>query len=204
MTQVNPAERLFLPEDLTLSRSWGWFLFRGILALVVGIWALATPVGAAFVFTALFAAYAFVDGIFSLIAGLKGGNKQHGWFALILSGVVGIAIGAVFFLWPGATTAAYALVKVLMIAAWAAITGVLQIAAAIRLRKQIKGEWLMGISGLLSVILGVAVFSIALSNPAVSIVAVGWMIGFYAILAAFTLIGLAFKLRSAGKQVVAA
>lgn len=199
MTQVTSAERLFLPEDLTLTRSWGWFLFRGILALLLGIYALAFPLGATFVFTALFAAYALVDGIFSVISGLKGGNKRHNWFTLILSGIVGIGVGVIFFLWPVLSTAAYALVKILMIAAWAAITGVLQIAAAIRLRNEIKGEWLLGISGLLSLILGVAVFSIALSNPAVSVVAVGWMIGFYALFAGFALIGLAFRLRKSAK-----
>lgn len=204
MTQVNSAEGLFLPEDLTLTHSWGWFLFRGILALLLGIYALAFPMGAAFVFTALFAAYALVDGVFSLISGFKGGNQQHHWFTLILSGVVGIGIGVVFFIWPVLSTAAYSLVKILMIAAWAGVTGVLQIIAAIRLRNEIKGEWLLGISGVLSVILGVAVFSIALANPAVSVVAVGWMIGFYALIAGFVLIGLAIRLRKAAKPAEAA
>ena len=201
MSQVNSAEGLFLPEGLTLTHSWGWFLFRGVLALLLGIYALAFPMGAAFVFTALFAAYALVDGIFSLISGLKGGNNRHHWFTLILSGIVGVGVGVIFFLWPILSTAAYSLVKILMIAAWAAVTGVLQIVAAIRLRNEIRGEWLLGISGALSVVLGIAVFFIALSNPAVSVVAVGWMIGFYALFAGFALIGLAFRLRKAAKQV---
>ena len=119
----------------------------------------------------------------------------------MLSGLVGIALGIVFIAWPGASTTAYALVNVLLIAAWAVVTGVLQIVAAIRLRKVIEGEWLLGISGGLAVLLGVAVFIFALSDPRVSIVAIGWMIGLYAILVGIVLVVLAFKLREAGKLV---
>lgn len=192
-----------LAEELSLiSRNWGWFLFRGILALILGILAIAFPFGAAFLFTAIFAAYVFIDGIFSLISGIQGAREsRQRWISLVLSGLVGIALGIVFIAWPGASTTAYALVNVLLIAAWAVVTGVLQIVAAIRLRKVIEGEWLLGISGGLAMLLGVAVFIFALSDPRVSIVAIGWMIGLYAILVGIVLVVLAFKLRAAGRLV---
>jgi uncharacterized membrane protein HdeD (DUF308 family) len=203
MAQVDPAERPALAEGLSLiSRNWGWFLFRGVLALLLGILAIAFPFKAVFVFTAVFAAYAFIDGIISLISGIKGAREsRHRWLSLVLSGLVGIALGVVFIVWPGASTAAYALVSVLLIAVWAIITGGLQIAAAVRLRKVIEGEWLLGISGALAVLLGIGVFAFAMSDPRVSIVAVGWMIGLYAILAGIVLVALAFKLRGAANRV---
>lgn len=201
MIEAGRDERHFLAEGVSfLSRNWGWFLFRGILALILAIMAFTFPSAATFVFTALFAAYAFIDGIFSLISGIRGASRSaERWVSLVLSGIIGIGIGIVFVAWPGLSTTAYALVKVFLVAAWAIITGVLQVGAAIRLRKAIRGEWLLGLTGALSLILGVVVFGYAMANPAVAVVAVGWMIGFYALIAGVVFILLALKLRNFNK-----
>jgi len=110
-----------------------------------------------------------------------------------------VAIGVLFIVWPGASTVAYALVTVLLVASWATITGVLQISAAIRMRKEIEGEWLLGFSGLLSVVLGVGVFIYAMIDPGASILAVSWMIGIYALIFGIVLVILAIKLRKLGE-----
>lgn len=192
------SERLALGLSL-VSRNWGWFLFRGIVALIFGVLAIAFPFNAAVVFTALFAAFAFVDGIFSIISGIRGAREKHQrWLTLVVSGIVGVIIGILFAVWPQASTAAYALVNVLLVASWAAITGAFQIAAAIRVRKAIDGEWLLGLSGALSLALGVGVFIFAMVNPDISILAVGWMIGIYALIFGAVLVLLAMKLRSLG------
>lgn len=198
MIEVNPAERPFLPGVSFISRNWGWFLLRGLLALILAVFAFAYPSAATFIFTAFFAAYAFVDGVVSLFAGIRGRGDDR-WVSLVLSGILGIGIGIVFVAWPALSTTAYALVKVFLIAAWAVITGLLQITAAVRLRKTIRGEWLLGLAGILSLFLGLVIFAYALANPVGAVVAVGWMIGFYALVAGIVFIVLAFKLRGLNK-----
>lgn len=200
MIEANATDSSRLTDGLSLiSRNWGWFLFRGIIALILGVLAIAFPFKVAFVFTALFAAFAFADGIFSIISGIQGAREKHQrWVSLVMSGLVGVIIGILFVVWPRASTVAYALVNVLLVASWAAITGAFQIAAALRMRKEVEGEWLLGLSGALSLALGVGVFIFAMINPGASILAVGWIIGLYALIFGAILVILAFKLRNLG------
>jgi uncharacterized membrane protein HdeD (DUF308 family) len=176
--------------------NWGWFMFRGILALIVGILAILYPFSAVTAFALLFAAFAFVDGVSLIITGIAGAtNHQERWWALVLAGLVGVAVGVIYLVWPALSTVSYALVLLLMIAAWAFANGILQISAAIRLRKAIEGEWLLGLSGLLLVLLGGAILFVTATVPGASILSVGWMIGFYALFAAVALIALAIRLK---------
>ena len=177
--------------------NWGWFLLRGVLAIGLGIVSILFPVSALFTFTMFFAAYAFVDGVASLVSGFKGARrKEDRWWALILRGVVGIAVGALFLLMPIATTISYAVVSLAVVAAWSILTGVLELSAAIRLRKEIKGEWLLGLSGLLSILLGLAIPVIMMTNPLATILSVAWVVGIYALAAGVALIVQAFRLKS--------
>ncbi|HVY40171.1 MAG TPA: HdeD family acid-resistance protein [Polyangia bacterium] len=177
-----------------LGRNWGWLLLRGVVALLFGVFALARPgiTLAALVFT--WGAYAIADGIFALAAGFQmrgaGGRPLWSW---LLMGVVGIGAGVGTFMVPGIT----ALVLLTAIAAWAIGVGVLQIAAAVRLRKVIEGEWALGLSGLLSVVFGV----LALAHPGAGALSVLWLIAAYAITSGFTLItaGVRVKSFAAGK-----
>jgi uncharacterized membrane protein HdeD (DUF308 family) len=114
--------------------------------------------------------------------------RNWGLVALMLSGVVGIVIGAVTYFMPNIT----ALALLFLIAAWAIATGIMQIVAAIRLRKVIRGEWLLALAGVLSVLFG---FFLA-AAPGAGALAVTLWIGAYAILFGVLLIALAFRLRS--------
>jgi uncharacterized membrane protein HdeD (DUF308 family) len=183
------------------AQNWGWFLFRGILALVLGVLAILFPFSAVIVFALVFAAFAFVDGIVLLISGIRG-VTHHGehWGALIVAGLIGIAVGVIYVLWPMLSTISYALVTLALLAAWALSTGVFQIAAAIRLRKEIEGEWLLVLSGALSVILGLAILAFMWWVPGASIVSVGWVIGVYALINGFALVMLALRLRKVGES----
>ena len=107
------------------------------------------------------------------------------WLAIV--GVAGIIAGLLAFAWPGVT----ALVLLLFIACWAIVIGLMQIWGAIQLRKEIEGEWLLVLSGLLSVAFGV----ILLARPGIGALAVVWLIGWYAILAGAIYITLAFRLK---------
>src|SRR6476646_9033732 len=167
-------DRFVLP-----AHNWKWFLVRGVIALALGIGAIVFPLSAVFAFTMLFAAYCFIDGIASLVAGVRGAREPgHRWGALVFSGIVGVLIGILFLLMPLVATITYAFLVLLMLAAWAIVTGGLEIAAAIRLRKEIEGEWLLGLSGAISVVLGIAVIALVIPYPAASILSAAWLIAF--------------------------
>src|SRR5256885_4424651 len=126
-----------------LARNWWVVALRGALAVLFGVLALVWPAITIGVLVLLFGAYALVDGVFALGSALFGGARVEGRRAwLILEGVVGVAAGIVAFVWPGVT----ALALLWVIAAWAIITGVLEIATAIRLRRELRGEWLLVLS----------------------------------------------------------
>jgi len=185
------AERFVLP-----AHNWGWFMLRGVVALLLGIGAIVFPLSAVFAFTMLFAAYCFIDGIASLVAGVRGAREPgHRWGALVFSGIVGVLIGILFLLMPLVATITYAFLVLLMLAAWAIVTGGLEIAAAIRLRKEIEGEWLLGLSGAISVVLGIAVIALVIPYPAASILSAAWLIAFFAFSTGIVLIVQALRLR---------
>jgi len=178
--------------------NWGWFMFRGVLALIVGILALLYPFSAVTAFALVFAAFAFVDGIGLIISGIAGAaNHKERWWGLVLAGIVGVAVGLIYLLWPALSTISYALVLLMMVAAWAFVVGIGQISAAIRLRREIEGEWLLGLSGAVSVLLALAILYFTATVPGVTILSVGWMIGFYALISAAALIALALRLKGA-------
>jgi uncharacterized membrane protein HdeD (DUF308 family) len=179
-----------------ISGNWGWFVLRGVLAVVLGAVAFLFPLSALFAFTMLFAAYVGADGILSTIAGIRGARrKEERWWALVLRGIVGIAVVALFAVMPFATTVGYALATLSILSAWAILTGVLELVAAVRLRKEIKGEWLLGLSGALSVLLGLAVPVALYLNPAATLLSVAWVIATYAVIAGMVLIVLGLRLR---------
>lgn len=181
-----------------LRRNWGWFFFRGLLAIALGVVALLFPISAVFAFTLLFAAFAFVDGIASVISGIMGARrKEERWWAFVLSGIVGVAVGVVFVVMPVLATLTYAIVSLAIVAAWSIIIGVLELTAAFKLRKVIKGEWLLMLAGIFSILLGVAMVWIVLNNPVATIVSVAWLIGLYAFATGLVLTVQALRLRKA-------
>jgi uncharacterized membrane protein HdeD (DUF308 family) len=186
-----PGDRPHLPRH-----NWAWFLVRGIIALLLGLVALFAPGVTLFAFALVFAAFSFADGISQLIAGLRGArHKSQRYGSLIFGGIVGIAIGLLFLVWPLVSTFVYALMLVLLIAFWAVTTGIFEIAAALRLRREIRGEWLLGLSGALSVVLGFALLALALAEPGLTMLSIGWLIAIYAFASGISLVVLAFRLR---------
>jgi uncharacterized membrane protein HdeD (DUF308 family) len=170
-----------------LARNW-WALFlRGLAALLFGILAVIWPVPTLAVLVLLFGAYALVDGILSIVAAVKAPPGYERWWVLLLEGSIGIIIGALTFLWPQITT----LALLYFIASWAIITGVLEIVVAVRLRKSISNEWLLILSGILSILFGLALVLM----PVAGALAVVWLIGIYAIVFGLLLLALAFRLR---------
>jgi len=173
-----------------LARNWWLLALRGLLALIFGLLALIWPAITLRVLVILFGAYALVDGLFRVITALKDSRKR--WGILLLEGVLGIALGILAFIWPDIT----ALALLYLIAAWALVTGILEIMAAVWLRKELKGEWLLGLAGLASVVFGL----LLVIWPGSGVLAIVWLIGAYTIVFGVLLIALAFRLRSWGKS----
>ncbi len=172
----------------SLSRNWWTLALRGLVAVVFGLMAWVWPDLTVHALVLLFGAYALVDGIFALISVLTGGGRRGRWEWLLLEGIGGVIIGLVTMVWPSLT----ALALLYLIAAWAVVTGVFEIAAAIELRRTIDNEWLLGIGGAASILLGV----LLIAFPGTGALAVVWLIGAYAILFGLILIGLGWRLRN--------
>ena len=163
-------------------------LLRGILGVAVGFIAFAWPGITLAVLVGIFAAYAILDGITNLFVGMRKSPQGGRSWAQVVQGMVGVTAGVLTMLWPGIT----ALALVSFIGAWAIVTGALEIAAAIRLRRVISGEWMLVLSGMLSIVFGILV----LVFPAAGAVGISWILGAYAAAAGFVLIALALRLRT--------
>jgi uncharacterized membrane protein HdeD (DUF308 family) len=166
---------------------WRLFALRGLLAVIFGILALIWPGLTLQALILLFGAYALVDGIFAVTAGIVSIGSFKRWWAVLLEGVVGILVGLLTFFWPNIT----GLALLYFIAAWAVVTGVFEIVAAIQLRRVITGEWRMVLSGILSIFFGALLFVF----PGAGALSLVWLIGVYAIIFGIALIVLAFRLR---------
>ncbi len=175
----------FFPID---KKHWWQVAVRGLIALLFGIILLAWPGVSLFIFAILFGAFAFVDGIFTLVAAVnyKARAGQRTW--LFVRGILGIIVGIITFFWPAITE----LALVLLIGAWALVAGIMELNFAFRAVRETGAKWLFAVSGILSIILGI----LLLVSPIAAIIAVIWIIGAYAVIVGIVLIILGFRLRS--------
>lgn len=171
-----------------LARNWWIFLVRGIAAVVFALMAFLFPSLTLEVLVWLVGAYVVVDGIFTILNGLASRSINDRWWVDLLEGVLTIFLGVVMFLFTPATL----LVFIYFVSAWAIVTGILEIVAAIRLREVIEGALIVG--GVISIVLGVLIFFF----PNAGLVSVAWIIGAYALVFGFLMIMLAFRLRRIG------
>ena len=177
-----------------VSGSWWAFVLRGIFAIIFGVLCFFLPGLALITLVLMFGFYAIADGVFNIIGAFNRGTAQPGW-ALLLEGIVSLIAGGLAFFMPGLT----ALALLFLIGAWAVVTGVFEIAAAIRLRKQISGEWLLALAGVLSIIFGIILFA----SPGTGALALVWWIGAYSTVFGILLITLGVKFRSWTRRIPA-
>jgi uncharacterized membrane protein HdeD (DUF308 family) len=157
----------------TMAKNWWLVVLRGVAAIIFGILAFAWPGITLLTLVLFWGAFALVDGVLAIISAVKGGNPMPRWWLAIV-GIAGIAAGALTFLMPGLT----ALVLVTFVAVWAIILGVMEVYGAIKLRKEIEGEWFLILNGALSVVFGILI----LWRPGIGAVALVYIIGAYAII----------------------
>jgi len=171
-----------------LARNWWALALRGLAAMLFGLVTLVAPHLTLAVLIALFGAYALLDGVFGIVAAVRAAERHARWGALLGEGLWGIAIATV--LWPGET----AVLLLYLIALWAIVTGIAEILAAIRLRREIANEWLLGLAGVASVVFGVLLVAV----PGAGALTVEGLIGGYALAFGVLLLGLALRVR--GRQ----
>lgn len=179
-----------------LSRFWWVLVLRGVLGILFGISAFAWPGLTLVTLVILFAAYAFVDGVFDVIHAISHRQEIEHWGLLLLEGVFGIAFGILAFQSPELTTLVGGVIVAFYIATWAIVTGAMRIAMAVRLRKEIEGEWLLGLSGLVSVLFGLVI----MARPTVGALAMLYFVAAWAILLGVILIAVALKARKFGRK----
>lgn len=177
-----------------LTRNWWVYVLHGVAAVLFGIAAFVWPGLTLVVLVALYGAYAIVEGAISIVGAFRSGEGFR--WSLLLWGLLGIAAGIVAFVWPGIT----ALALVYVIAVWAIVKGIVQIAVAIRMRREIKGEWLLWLVGLLSIAVGVLLAGF----PGAGALSLVWLIGAYAIVAGVAMAALGLRLRRMDKITVQA
>ncbi len=169
-----------------LTERWWVPVVRGIAAIIFGVLALAVPSIGLLALVIMFGAYAIVDGVFNLVLATRAGRAGERWGWFVFEGIISIAAGVIAFVYPGITT----LALLYVIAAWAIVTGIAEIAAAVKLRRVVTGEWMLALAGVLSIAFGVILFA----SPVSGALAVAWLIATYAIIFGVVLVGLGMRL----------
>jgi len=172
---------------LNLTRNWWVVIVRGVLAILFGLITFFWPYLTFLLLILTFGAYAMVDGVFAMLTGVVSSKYSARWWVFLLEGVVSFAAGLIAILRPDLTAAAL----IALLAAWAILTGALEIAAAIRLRRELTNEWMLALGGFASVALGVLLFF----QPATGGLVLTLMIGAYALIFGILLLGLGLRLR---------
>jgi uncharacterized membrane protein HdeD (DUF308 family) len=182
-----------------MSRFWWAVEMRGLAAVVFGLITLISPSVTLSILVVLFGAYALVDGVVALAGAIGSGGsnsigERRGW--LVLEGIVGIATGVGTLVWPNITTT----VLVSLVAVWTILTGVLEIATAVKLRRELANEWLMALSGALSIVFG----GYLIVSPAQGALALVTVIGIYALVFGVMLCVFALRLRRYRRRLASA
>jgi uncharacterized membrane protein HdeD (DUF308 family) len=171
-----------------LTKNWWAVALRGVVAIIFGIVAFLMPGPTLLALVLLFAAFAFVDGVFALVSGIRRAESGKPDWLLIIGGIAGIAVGILGFASPDAV----AVVLLAWIAVWAILTGILEVIAAYRLREILQGELLLALNGIVSVLFGLYLIIF----PGSGAITVVWIIALWAIVSGAILLMLAFRLRS--------
>jgi uncharacterized membrane protein HdeD (DUF308 family) len=170
------------------SSNWWTLALRALAAILLGVIALWLPGPTLAAIVIVFGIYAITDGVLAILAAVRGIRRKERWRAMLFEGIIGIVAGAIAVMWPGIG----ALALTYLVAGWALATGALEIAAAIRLRKIMAGEWLLMIAGILSIVLAVLVAAF----PGVGALTIVWWLGAYALAYGVISLVLAFRVRS--------
>lgn len=189
MSGTAPFDPSLLAEGRAsaLARNWWVLVLRGVLGILFGLAAFFLPGVTIASLVLLFAAYAAVDGIFAIVAGVRAASRQERWGWLIFEGIVNLGAAAAAFFYPILTVLAF----VIFSAAWAVVSGIALLVATFRLPVA-HGRWLMGLGAVVSILWGVLLFL----APLPGLLVMTWWLGGYALVFGVMLILLGIRLRS--------
>lgn len=173
----------------TLLHAWWMLALRGVIAILFGVLALAWPAVTLLSLGVLFAAFALAGGATWTFGAVQHRKADEHWWVLLLLGVASLAAGFVAALYPGLTAVAL----VILVGANALVSGFIDIAVAIRLRKLMRGEWLLVLSGIVSLLFGTYLLLFPMGAGAL---ALAFVIGVYAIVTGLLMLVLALRVRS--------
>ena len=173
--------------NAVLARNWWALAIRGLLGIAVGVIAFLMPAATMLALVLLFAAYMLVDGVFAIVAAVRAARQHERWAWLVLEGLADIAAGAIAVVWPGITVVAF----VLLVAAWALVSGTFMVVAAFRLNVD-HGRWWLVLGGGVSIIYGL----LLLIAPLIGALVLTWWFGAYALIFGGALMVLAFRLKA--------
>jgi uncharacterized membrane protein HdeD (DUF308 family) len=177
-----------------LRKAWWLVMLRGAVAALFGIAVIAWPALALTSLLLLFAVFCLADGVVG-ISTVIAGRSEHRWLQLLWA-LVSVGAGLATLLVPGIT----ALALLFYIAAWAIASGVLQIVAAVQLRREIEGEWLLLLNGVVTVVLGIVLFA----RPGAGALAIATLLGIFAVVSGAALLALGWRARRFQRAVSAA
>ncbi|BBF91883.1 HdeD family acid-resistance protein [Blastochloris tepida] len=190
MSDINPMAESepIEPTDASgmLAKNWWAILIRGIAALAFGLCAFVLPGATLVSLMVFFAAYAAVDGVFSIVAAVRAARLGEQWATLVFDGLISLTAAAILVIWPDISIQAL----IVLLATWAIMTGLLEIGAAFRLKTEHGRVWL-GLAGVASVLFGVAL----IVAPFVGALVVTWWLGVYAAVFGLTMVSLAITLK---------
>ncbi len=170
----------------TLAQKWWLLLLRGLAAIAFGLITLAWPGVTMLSLILVYGIYAVADGVIALMAACTGGTIAPRWW-LVLSGLLGLVAGGLALTYPGLT----AVVLVTLIGAWCILHGLFEVIGAVQLRKQIDHEWMLILSGVLSIFFGMLILAAPLAGAVVLL----WWIAAYALVVGVLLVGFSLRLR---------
>ena len=179
--------------NMVLVRNWWALALRGVFAILLGLIAFLMPGVTLAALVLVFGAYALVDGVFAIVAGIRAAERHERWWPFAIEGLFDIVAGVITFVMPMATV----LALLYLLSFWAILTGISRIMAAVKLRKEIQGEWLLILNGMFSVLFGILLVAL----PRAGLVTVAWLVGTYALVVGVILLGLAFRLRGHEQRV---
>lgn len=185
-TAFSPTGMHQRAREALLASNWWAAAIRGVIAILIGSFAILAPAVTLIALVMIFAAYSLVDGVFAIVLAIRGARKHERWGWLAFNGLVSIAAAAVAVFFPGPTIIAFAI----LFAVWAIISGSASVAAGFGLGKS-HGRWWLIAGGIIVILFGIwAIFDLGLGMLALS-----YLFGFQALFAGFTLLALAYHLR---------
>lgn len=169
-----------------LSKLWWLLILRGVVSIIFAIIAFTNPKLAFEAIILVLGIFLIADGLTAIYLGFRMRRHDDDWWAILLEGALGFGLGLVALINPELTAEGL----ILVLAVWLLVTGVFEIATAIKLRKEIDNEWLMGLAGATSVALG----GLMLYNPYVGAISIMFWLGLYAAVFGILLLGLGLRM----------